>query len=77
VLRDIVCNEIPTAFRDHRPYAVCAFVGGWVLVGAHALGVPPGWGLLVAALTASGLRAAALLLDFRLPQWSSGPEPRE
>ena len=28
VLRDIVCNEIPTAFRDHRPYAVCAFAGG-------------------------------------------------
>jgi hypothetical protein len=30
VLRDIVCNEIPRAFSDHRPYAVCAFVGGWV-----------------------------------------------
>ena len=25
VLRDIVCNEIPSAFRDHRPYAICAF----------------------------------------------------
>ena len=32
VLRDIVCNEIPSAFRDHRPYAVCAFLGGWVVV---------------------------------------------
>jgi uncharacterized membrane protein YeiH len=29
VLRDMVCNEIPSAFRDHRPYAVCAFAGGW------------------------------------------------
>jgi uncharacterized membrane protein YeiH len=28
VLRDIVCNEIPSAFSDHRPYAVCAFLGG-------------------------------------------------
>ena len=28
VLRDIVCNEIPSAFRDHRPYAVCSFAGG-------------------------------------------------
>jgi len=33
VLRDIVCNEIPTAFSDHRPYAVCAFIGGWAYVG--------------------------------------------
>ena len=32
VLRDIVCNEIPRAFSDHRPYAVCAFAGGWTLV---------------------------------------------
>ena len=27
VLRDIVCNEIPSAFADHRPYALCAFAG--------------------------------------------------
>ena len=29
VLRDVVCNEIPRAFNDHRPYAVCSFAGGW------------------------------------------------
>ena len=49
VLRDIVCNEIPSAFSDHRPYAVCAFVGGWVLVGAVALGASHGAALLMAA----------------------------
>ena len=38
VLRDIVCNEIPSAFSDHRPYAVCAFAGGWVLVAAARAG---------------------------------------
>jgi uncharacterized membrane protein YeiH len=27
VLRDIVCNEVPRAFSDHRPYALCAFAG--------------------------------------------------
>jgi uncharacterized membrane protein YeiH len=46
VLRDVVCNEIPQAFSDHRPYALCAFAGGWVLVGAQAgAGVrrPPCW----------------------------------
>lgn len=29
VLRDMVCNEIPRAFRDHQPYAVWSFVGGF------------------------------------------------
>lgn len=28
VLRDIVCNKIPIAFSDHRPYAICSFNGG-------------------------------------------------
>ena len=74
VLRDIVCNQIPSAFSDHRPYAVCAFAGGWVLVGAQALALPDGWGLLSAAAVASGLRAAALLTGYQLPGWSSGQD---
>ncbi|HWP18200.1 MAG TPA: trimeric intracellular cation channel family protein [Burkholderiaceae bacterium] len=74
VLRDIVCNEIPTALRDHRPYAVCAFVGGWVLVAAQHAGMPAGWGLVLAAVTATGLRVAALLTGYTLPRWSSGAE---
>jgi uncharacterized membrane protein YeiH len=77
VLRDIVCNEIPSAFSDHRPYAVCAFAGGWILVAALALGVPDSVAVLLAAGTATGLRALALLTDFKLPQWSSGSEPRD
>lgn len=28
VLRDIVCNEIPKSFSDHRPCAIRSFVGG-------------------------------------------------
>jgi uncharacterized membrane protein YeiH len=72
VLRDIVCNEIPQAFSDHRPYAVCAFVGGWVVVTAGVLGVPDGWALLAGAATATGLRVLALLLDLGLPRWSPG-----
>ena len=72
VLRDIVCNEIPTALRDHRPYAICAFAGGWVLVLAQHAGVPPGLGLLLAAAPASGLRFLALITGYSLPRWSSG-----
>jgi len=72
VLRDIVCNEIPTALHDHRPYAVCAFVGGWVLVLAQHAGVPAGAALVLAATSATGLRVLALLTGYTLPRWSSG-----
>lgn len=69
VLRDIVCNEIPAALHDHRPYALCAFAGGWVLVLAQYLGASAGMALLSAAVCASGLRLLALLTDYRLPRW--------
>ena len=72
VLRDVVCNEIPRAFSDHRPYAVCSFAGGWVVVAAHAAGLPQWVGLLAAAGTATALRAAAVVMDWRLPAWQAG-----
>ncbi len=69
VLRDIVCNEIPSAFRDHRPYAVCSFAGGWVVVGAQVLQAPTWIGLLGAVVVATGLRTLALATGFTLPKW--------
>ncbi len=73
VLRDIVCNVIPRAFSDHRPYAVCSFAGGWVMVGAQALDVEPWLALAAAAGTATGLRVAAVLWQWRLPAWQAQP----
>jgi uncharacterized membrane protein YeiH len=67
ILRDVVCNDIPTALRDRRPYAVCAFIGGWVYVLAAHLQLAPGLALLLAAITATGLRSAALLIGYELP----------
>lgn len=69
VLRDIVCNEIPRAFSDHRPYAICAFAGGWVMVLAHGLNVSQWLAMLAAAGTATVLRVAAVHMDWRLPAW--------
>ena len=69
VLRDVVCNEIPRAFSDHRPYAICSFAGGWVMVLAHASELPQWSALLAAAGTASALRVVAVWLDWRLPAW--------
>ena len=67
VLRDIVCNEIPSAFRDHRPYAVCAFAGGWLVVGAAWLGWSDELGLALGAIGATALRLLALWRGWRLP----------
>jgi uncharacterized membrane protein YeiH len=69
VLRDMVCNEIPTAFKDHRPYAVCAFAGAWCYVGLWSIDAP-GWLALMACLGVTvGLRALALWRNWQLPAW--------
>lgn len=72
VLRDIVCNEIPSAFRDHRPYAICAFIGTWILVAAPHLGLTESTALIAAAAAVSALRALALVTGFQLPEWNAG-----
>lgn len=74
VLRDIVCNQIPAAFSDHRPYAVCSFVGGWVMVGAHALAAPQWVALVAAAAAATLLRLGALAIGWTLPSWRGGDD---
>jgi uncharacterized membrane protein YeiH len=71
-LRDIVCNEIPRVFADHRPYALCAFAGGWIVVGAQAAGLPEWVGLLLGAGAATMLRIASIVRDWRLPRWRAG-----
>jgi hypothetical protein len=69
VLRDVVCNEIPKALHDHRPYAICAFVGGWVLVGASTAGLA-GTGRWCWAPSRPPRCGVALWRDLRLPGWS-------
>ncbi|MDM0067987.1 trimeric intracellular cation channel family protein [Variovorax sp. J31P207] len=71
VLRDIVCNEIPRAFSDHQPYAICSFVGAWVIVGADTLQAPDWVGLTAGATTAIVLRLGALWTGWKLPAWRS------
>ena len=74
VLRDIVCNQIPSAFSDHRPYAVCSFAGGWALVGLNATALPPWSIVLLAAGLTTALRVLALWTGFTLPRWSAGDD---
>lgn len=67
VLRDLVCNEIPELFRDHRPYAICAAAGAGSYALAINLDAPPWLAMASCVVLTSGLRALALQLDIKLP----------
>jgi uncharacterized membrane protein YeiH len=69
VMRDVICNEIPTVFRDRRPYAVCAFVGCWAYLGAQAIGTPTLASLAVGFAVTAGLRLVALARGWLVPTW--------
>lgn len=69
VLRDMVCNEIPSAFADHRPYAACAFVGGWLYVGLWQAQASGWLALLACVVLTAGLRMLALWRNWQLPPW--------
>ena len=69
VLRDVVCNEIPQALHDHRPYALCAFAGGWADIALRQLPLPQWAPLLGCMLLTVGLRVLALRRNWQLPAW--------
>ncbi len=69
VLRDLVCNRIPQAFSDHRPYALCAFLGAWLYLGLETIGLNESAVLSVTVAFTAGLRLLALRLDWKLPPW--------
>ena len=69
VLRDVVCNEIPQAFRDHRPYALCAFAGGWVDLALRKLDSPEWLPVLACVGVTAGLRMLAVWRNWELPTW--------
>ena len=69
VLRDVVVNEIPRAFNDHQPYAVIAFVGGWLVVGLNSIGCSSFWAIAIGAAVMVTLRLMAMVFGWRLPTW--------
>ena len=72
VLRDLACNEIPSLFKDHQPYAICAFAGGLVYALLQNIGTAAGVAIAACALVTTGLRGLTLWLNWRLPARDSG-----
>ncbi|AMO37093.1 trimeric intracellular cation channel family protein [Thauera humireducens] len=71
VSRDVLCNEIPKVYQDHRPYTLCAVVGCVVLLGLHALGAAPHVSMIAGICTATGSRLLAVVFGWKLPAWPS------
>jgi len=69
VLRDVLCNLLPSAFSDHRPYALWSFAGGWLHVGLLAAGLPPWLVLTVTVLFTAGMRLVSVWRGWSLPGW--------
>ena len=69
VLRDVLCNEIPRALNDHRPYALWSFAGGWLFVGLHALGLAPWLILTVTVVVTAGGRLLSVDRGWAVPGW--------
>ena len=67
VLRDMVCNEIPSLFRDHRPYALCALAGGLAYAALVWLGAPEWLPVAACAAVTTGSRLLTLWLQWTLP----------
>ena len=67
VLRDLACNELPSLFSDHRPYAVCALAGGLAYLLLAWLDAPAWMPVAACAVLTTGTRLLSLWRNWRLP----------
>ncbi len=69
VLRDMVCNDIPKAFSDHKPYALFAFAGSGLYLFLDAIGLDPMLSFSVCFSLIAALRLLAIHFNWQLPAW--------
>ena len=69
VARDVLCNEVPKVYQDHRPYALCAVAGGLAYLGLVGLGLGSELASAVGIGVATGSRLLAIAFDWALPSW--------
>ena len=67
VLRDVICNEIPTVFARTQLYATCALAGVWVYIALDHFGIGDAWSLPAGVAVTFLTRMAAIFFDIRLP----------
>lgn len=67
VLRDILCNDVPSIFLKGELYASAAWAGAFALLGLQALGVSPFHAALAGMAVILLLRLAAVRYKLTLP----------
>lgn len=69
VIRDVLCNEIPRALADHRPYALWSFVGGWLFIGLERLAWPHELTLAITVAATAGASLLSVYRNWSVPGW--------
>jgi uncharacterized membrane protein YeiH len=69
VARDVLCNEVPKVYQDHRPYALCAVAGSLSFLILSGLGIASELASLLGIGVATGSRLLAIRFDWQLPSW--------
>ncbi|MCU0925357.1 MAG: trimeric intracellular cation channel family protein [Hydrogenophaga sp.] len=73
VARDVLCNEVPKVYQDHRPYALCAVAGSVCFLGLVAWGLGSELASVAGIAVATGSRLLAIAFDWQLPSWRLPP----
>lgn len=71
ILRDIFCNEVPKAFSDHQPYAIIAFIGGWVFTVLIYFEISELIASFISFLLITTVRIIAINRNWQLPKWNA------
>ena len=64
---DVICNEIPSLFRQSPLCATCAFVGSWIYILGTTMPIDNGVLMLIAAGGVVVMRLLALRFNWELP----------
>ncbi len=67
VIRDILCNEVPSLFRKSPLYATCAFFGGFAYIGLLQTPLSAQASAWIAILGIAAFRLAAVRWHWTLP----------
>ncbi len=67
VIRDVLCNEVPSLFKQSPLYATCAFAGALIYLGFIELSVPAAAATWIATVFTALFRLAAVKWNWVLP----------
>ena len=76
VIAEIICNEVPSLFRNTPLYATCAFAGCWIYLLLSEVPEMAGAAPIIGAVFVVGLRLLALRHKWTLPI-ATPPSPKK